>query len=80
MELDKLRDLIAMLRELGVKTYVDGKLSLELQYDEWVDVEDEEELAHPPSRTAAVDPELARLTASIPPDYHKAFKFTAGKK
>lgn len=80
MELNKLRELVAFLREAGVSKYADEKITLEL----FEEVEYEEEVDEAPTRTVAqpvpMDPTEARLVSKLPPEYRKAFDIKLGER
>ncbi len=78
MELAKLKELVAFLREAGVTHYADDKVTLQLSVDEY---EDEVEMPSAPTRQEApMDPREARFRSMLTPDYQKAFDIRVGKK
>lgn len=82
MELNKLRELVAFLREAGVAKYADDKVQLELVIDDFEVVEEDDEedtFTHQRTAPAPVDPATQRVLNVLPPDYQKAFKIRERK-
>ena len=81
MELNKLRELVAFLREAGVAKYADANLTIELFEEvEYEDAPEETVAPHPVAPIVPMDPTEARLVASLPPEYRKAFDIKVGER